>query len=154
MINPINRTRTRGESDQYKVEPYAVAADIYAHPMHYGRGGWTWYTGSAGWMYRVGLESILGLRRRGAALSINPCIPASWPEYRVLWRFGRTRYEIGVENPERRSRGVLRAELDGRPVDAACVPLMDDGQVHRVKVVLGRAPAEPALPLVAQKAER
>ncbi|HVE38657.1 MAG TPA: glucoamylase family protein [Planctomycetota bacterium] len=154
MINPINRTRTRGDSDQYKVEPYAVAADIYAHPMHYGRGGWTWYTGSAGWMYRAGLESILGLRRRGATLAINPCIPASWPEYRVLWRFGRTRYEITVENPERRSRGVLRTELDGRPVDTAGVPLVDDGQVHRVRVVLGRAPAEPALPMVAQKAER
>jgi cyclic beta-1,2-glucan synthetase len=154
MINPINRTRTRAESDQYKVEPYAVAADIYAHPMHYGRGGWTWYTGSAGWMYRAGLESILGLRRRGAALSINPCIPASWPEYRVLWRFGRARYEISVENPERRSRGVLRAELDGRPVDAAAVPLVDDGQVHRVKVVLGRSTSEPTLPMAIQKAER
>jgi cyclic beta-1,2-glucan synthetase len=155
MINPINRTRTPGDSDQYKVEPYVVAADIYAHPMHYGRGGWTWYTGSAGWMYRTGLESILGLKRRGAALAVNPCIPASWPEYRVLWRFGRTRYEVHVENPEKRSRGVLRAELDGRAVDAAAIPLVDDGQVHRVKVVLGRAPAEPSpAPLVAQKAER
>jgi cyclic beta-1,2-glucan synthetase len=154
MINPINRTRTSAESEHYKVEPYSVAADIYAHPMHFGRGGWTWYTGSAGWMYRVGLESILGLRRRGEALSINPCIPASWPEYRVLWRFGRTRYEIHVENPERRSRGVKRAEQDGRPVDPAAVPLVDDGQVHRVKVVLGRVPAEPPLPLETQKAGR
>jgi cyclic beta-1,2-glucan synthetase len=104
-------------------------------------------------MYRVGLESILGLKRRGAALSINPCIPASWPEYEVRWRFGRTRYEIRVENPERCSRGVARAELDGRPADAAAIPLVDDGQVHRVLVVLGREPAEPALQSLSQKAE-
>jgi cyclic beta-1,2-glucan synthetase len=154
MINPINRTRSRAESDVYKVEPYAVAADIYAHPMHYGRGGWTWYTGSAGWMYRVALESILGLRRRGATLSINPCIPATWPEYRVTWRHGRTRYEITVENPERCSRGVVRAELDGQRTDASAVPLVDDGQVHRVKLVMGRESSEPPVPVLTQRAER
>jgi cellobiose phosphorylase len=156
MINPINRTRSRADVEQYKVEPYVVAADIYAHPMHVGRGGWTWYSGSAGWMYRAGLESILGLKRRGAALAINPCIPASWPEYRVLWRFGRTRYEIVVENPERCSRGAVRAELDGRRADASAIPLVDDGQVHQVRVLLGREPAaeSPAAPALPQEAER
>src|SRR6185436_7700659 len=104
MINPINRTRSRAESDLYKVEPYVVAADIYAHPMHYGRGGWTWYSGSAGWMYRAGLEWILGLKRRGSTLAIDPSIPASWPEYRVSWRHGRSKLEIDVENPEKASR--------------------------------------------------
>jgi cyclic beta-1,2-glucan synthetase len=145
MINPINRTRSRSEVDVYKVEPYAVAADIYAHPMHFGRGGWTWYTGSAGWMYRVGLETILGLKRHGATLSVNPCIPAAWPEYRVLWRFGRTRYEVTVENPEKCSRGVALAELDGQRVEGSAIPLVDDGQVHRVKVILGRESTVPSL---------
>jgi len=154
MINPINRTRSRDAVDQYKVEPYVVAADIYAHPSHLGRGGWTWYTGSAGWMYRTGLESILGLKRRGAALAVDPCIPASWPEYRVAWRFGRTRYEILVENPERASRGVARAELDGRPADPSAIPVLDDGGVHQVKVVMGRTPSEPTLAAATQRAER
>ncbi|RPH48123.1 MAG: carbohydrate-binding protein, partial [Planctomycetota bacterium] len=144
MINPVNRTRTRAEVDQYKVEPYVVAADIYAHPLHYGRGGWTWYTGSAGWMYRVGLESILGLKRRGEVISINPCIPASWPEFRVFWKVGKGRYEITVENPDRCSRGVARAELDGRSVDPAAIPVPDDGGLHRIRVVLGRGTPEPS----------
>ena len=86
--------------------------------------GWTWYTGSAGWMYRAGLESILGLRRHGATFEIDPCIPAAWPAYSIAWRFGATRYEIEVANPERRCRGVARRELDGAPVDPAAIPLV------------------------------
>jgi cyclic beta-1,2-glucan synthetase len=154
MINPVNRTRSREAVEQYKVEPYVVAADIYAHPSHLGRGGWTWYTGSAGWMYRTGLESILGLKRHGAALAIDPCIPAGWPEYRVTWRLGRARYEISVENPERCTRGVARAELDGRSVDPSAIPVIDDGQPHQIKVVMGRTPSEMSLASAAQRAER
>ena len=97
-------------------------------------------------MYRAGLESILGLRRQGATFAIDPCIPASWPEYTIAWRFGRARYEITVTNPEHRCRGVAEADLDGAPVDPAAIPLVDDGGTHVVRVVLGAA-ARPVPPL-------
>jgi cyclic beta-1,2-glucan synthetase len=137
MLNPINHTRTPADVERYQVEPYVVAADVYTHPAHIGRGGWTWYTGSAAWMYRLGLESILGLRRRGRRFSIAPCIPGSWDRFRLSWRHGGSTYEIMVENPERRSRGVAEAMLDGAPVDAAAIPLEDDGTVHRLRVLMG-----------------
>jgi len=137
LLNPVNHARTAADARRYKVEPYVVAADVYSHPAHAGRGGWTWYTGSAGWMYRAGLESLLGLRRRGAAFQVSPCIPAAWPGYEMLWRFGRSRYEITVENPEHRCRGLSLVELDGAAVDPDAIPLVDDGATHRVRVVLG-----------------
>src|SRR6185295_7499635 len=83
LLNPINHARTRADVERYKVEPYVIAADVYAEPPHVGRGGWTWYTGSAGWMYRAGLESILGIRVRGARLEIDPCIPGAWSGFSV-----------------------------------------------------------------------
>jgi cyclic beta-1,2-glucan synthetase len=110
---------------------------VYAQPAYPGRGGWSWYTGSAGWLYRAGLESILGLRRRGEVFSVDPCIPSSWPAYTIAWRFGRSRYEIVVSNPARLSRGVAQAELDGAAVDPEAIPLRDDGGTHHVRVVLG-----------------
>ena len=139
MLNPINHARTPAAAEQYRTEPYALAGDIYDHPAHRGRGGWTWYTGAAGWMYRVALEGILGLQRRGAHLALNPCIPSSWPAFSVEWRFHGTVYSIRVENPEQRCRGVASASLDGAPVDAAAIPLLEDGGVHEVRVVLGAA---------------
>jgi cellobiose phosphorylase len=145
MLNPINHTRTGADVARYQTEPYAVCGDVYAHPAHPGRGGWSWYTGSAGWLYRVGLETILGLRRRGAVFEVDPCIPSSWPRYTVAWRLGHTLYEIEVLNPTRQNRGVGSAELDGAAVDARAVPLTDDGQVHRVRVVLGGAPRPAAV---------
>lgn len=137
MINPINHSRTREEAARYKVEPYVVAADVYSQSLHVGRGGWTWYTGSSGWMYRIGVESILGLRRRGAALSIEPCIPADWKQYQLFYRYRSSRYEITVENPKGKQRGVARIELDGTVLPPGDVPLQDDGQVHEVRVTLG-----------------
>ncbi len=137
MLNPVNHTRTPADVDRYKAEPYVVAGDVSAHPAHAGRGGWSWYTGSASWMYRAGLESILGLERRGANFAVDPCIPSSWPEYSITWRFGGTRYEIVVSNPERRCRGVGSAEMDDFPVDPRAIPLVDDGATHRIRVVLG-----------------
>ena len=134
---PDQPRRTPADVERYKVEPYVVAADVYTHPAHIGRGGWTWYTGSAGWMYRAGLESILGLRRRGATFVVEPCIPQAWPGYSIAWRFGATRYAIEVANPERRARGIARAELDGREVDPSAIPLRDDGGRHELRVVLG-----------------
>jgi cyclic beta-1,2-glucan synthetase len=137
LLNPVNRTRTREECERYMVEPYVVASDVYAHPAHVGRGGWTWYTGSAAWMYRVGLESILGVRRRGATLSLDPCVPTAWNQFTVRITRGATRYEIQFENPEHRSRGVARVELDGVAVDAGAIPWHDDGREHVVRAVLG-----------------
>ena len=146
MLNPINHVRTPEGVERYRVEPYVVAADVYAHPMHVGRGGWTWYTGSAGWMYRTAIEGMLGLCPNGATFAISPCIPAMWPEYSIDWRTGRTLYRIRVTNPEHRHRGVRSATLDGARVDPAAIPLRDDGETHEVVVVLGagRAMSRPA----------
>ncbi len=140
MLNPVNHTRTGPDLARYQGEPYAVAGDVSAHPEHVGRAGWTWYTGSAGWLYRAGLESMLGLRRRGGTFELDPCIPASWPEYSISWRLGRTRYEIQVVNPERRCRGVESAHLDGVAVDPFAIPLVDDGATHVLRAVLGQPP--------------
>jgi cyclic beta-1,2-glucan synthetase len=137
ILNPVNHSRTPSDVEHYKTEPYVVAGDVYARPPHAGRGGWTWYTGSAGWMYRAGLESILGLRRRGAKFSIDPCISSSWPEYRIVWRYLDTRYEITVSNPRHRNRSVANATLDGAPVNASAIPLVNDGGTHDVRIVLG-----------------
>ncbi len=137
MLNPVNHTRTGPDVARYRGEPYVVAGDVCAHPDHAGRAGWTWYTGSAGWLYRAGLESILGLRRHGDTFELDPCIPSSWPEYRITWRFGKTRHEILVSNPGRRCRGVESALLDGAVVDPRSIALVDDGGVHEVRVVLG-----------------
>jgi cyclic beta-1,2-glucan synthetase len=140
MLNPVNHGRTAAEVTRYKTEPYVMAGDVYARPPHAGRGGWSWYSGSAGWMYRAGVESILGLRRRGGVFTIDPCIPSSWPEYGMTWRFQDSRYEITVSNPARRCRGVIEATLDGAPVDAQAIPLVNDGRSHDVRIVLGDRP--------------
>jgi cyclic beta-1,2-glucan glucanotransferase len=139
LLNPINHARTRSDVHHYKVEPYVVAADIYAGAPHIGRGGWTWYTGSAGWMQRAGVESILGLRIHGACLHLDPCIPKSWATFEMTVRRQSAQYEITVDNPAGVSRGVLFAEMDGveiveRPLR---VRIVDDGAVHRVRVRLG-----------------
>jgi cyclic beta-1,2-glucan synthetase len=137
LLNPINHMRTAQDVERYRVEPYAVAADVYAHPMHVGRGGWTWYTGSAGWMYQAAVQALLGLRRTGANMSINPCIPTGWPEYSLVWNVGRSRYRVVVTNPDHVSHGIAGAQLDGVDVDHEAIPLLDDGADHEVSVVLG-----------------
>jgi cyclic beta-1,2-glucan synthetase len=137
MINPINHMRTPAGIEQYRAEPYAVAADVYAHPMHLGRGGWTWYTGSAGWMYQAAVEGLLGLRRSGATFSVTPSIPAMWPKFSIDWIVGRTSYHISVVNPDARCRGVRSVELDGAAIDPDAIPVLDDGQSHNVVVELG-----------------
>ena len=139
LINPINHASTRAGVYRYKVEPYVMAADVYAEPPHVGRGGWTWYTGSAGWMYQAGIEGILGFRLRETTLVLDPCIPPAWPGYQIDFRHHGARYEIVVENPNGVSRGVASRELDGRTLadgDVA-IPLVDDGATHRIRVVLG-----------------
>jgi cyclic beta-1,2-glucan synthetase len=147
LVNPINHMRSPEDAERYRTEPYAVAADVYAHPMHVGRGGWTWYTGSAGWMYQAAVQALLGLQRRGGTIAINPCIPTVWPEFVLEWTIGGTRYRFVVENPEHRSRGIKSAEFDGAPVDPLAIPLVSDGGEHEVRIVLGAAAARAAMPL-------
>ena len=139
MLNPVNRSRSADGARRYKLEPFVVAGDVYSRAPHDGRGGWSWYTGSSGWFFRTGLEHLLGVRRRGDTLEIAPCVPTTWPGFEVRWRFGRSLYVITVQNPQRRSRGVASATLDGTPVSAGAVPIADDGLEHRVEVVLGDA---------------
>jgi cyclic beta-1,2-glucan synthetase len=139
ILNPINRSSTRAGVHRYKVEPYVAAADVYAESPHVGRGGWTWYTGSAGWMYRAGVEWLLGFRLRGAVLHLDPCIPRAWRRYEITFRYHASRYEIAVENPHGVTRGISRVEVDGTPLASASAsfPLIDDGATRRVRVVLG-----------------
>ncbi len=137
LLNPVNHARTPADVARYRGEPYVVAGDVCAHPDHAGQAGWTWYTGAAGWLYRAGLESILGLRRHGDTFELAPCIPSGWPGFSISWRVGETRYQIEVTNPEQRCRGVTIAELDGVAVDPSAVPLVEDGALHRLRVVLG-----------------
>jgi cyclic beta-1,2-glucan synthetase len=139
MLNPINHASTRAGMHRYRVEPYVACADVYAVPPHVGRGGWTWYTGSAGWMYRAGLEWILGFRLRGATLVIDPCVPKAWPRFEVVFLYHSARYEIAVENPRGVSRGITCLELDGETLSNArpLIPLVNDGATHRVRIVLG-----------------
>ena len=139
LLNPINHARSRADTHRYKVEPYVVAADVYAAPGHVGRGGWTWYTGSAGWMQRAGVESILGLHVENGRLRLDPCIPADWPGFELTLQWGSSRYEISIQNPLSVQRGVSEIELDGmqiKPVPMG-LALVDDGDVHRISVLLG-----------------
>jgi cyclic beta-1,2-glucan synthetase len=138
VLSPIYRASRRADVHRYKVEPYAVPADVYSEPPHVGRGGWTWYTGAAGWLFRAGLEWILGLRKRGSALRIDPCIPRGWKGFAITYRHGDTVYRITVQNPKGVCRGVSRVRLDGTLLPGqALVPLSDDGGEHLVEVVLG-----------------
>ena len=139
ILNPISHSNTRAGMHRYKVEPYVVSADIYSTSPNLGRGGWTWYTGSAGWMYRAGLERMLGFRLQGETLLLDPCIPGSWRGYEITFKYHSARYEIAVENPHRVSRGVTLLELDGKEMQepSQYIALADDGATHHVRVVLG-----------------
>jgi cyclic beta-1,2-glucan synthetase len=137
MLNPICHASTEEEVMRYKIEPYVVAADVYAVGPFEGRGGWSWYTGSAGWLYRVAIEAILGFKLRGSHFTIDPCIPASWPKYEMVYSHQEARYRIVVENPHGVSRGVEMVELDGVKMEDKWVPLSGEDGMHAVRVVLG-----------------
>jgi cellobiose phosphorylase len=142
LLNPVHHSDSAEAVARYKVEPYVVAADVYSVTPHVGRGGWTWYTGSAAWLYRAGLEAVLGFHLQGDQLRIDPCIPRDWPGFQIVYRYrGRqhvSRYEITVKNPARVCRDVTHIELDGRTlaIDAP-VKLLDDGQAHKLHITLG-----------------
>jgi cellobiose phosphorylase len=127
MINPVNHASSAEAMALYKVEPYAVAADVYAVAPHTGRGGWTWYTGSAGWMYRLMVESLLGVRREGDRLRIAPCLPANWPGFKLRYRYGNTVYDIQVRN----------GGAEGSAQGDHTIALVDDGQAHRIDIQIG-----------------
>jgi cyclic beta-1,2-glucan synthetase len=141
MINPVNHTATRAGVLRYKVEPYVVAADVYSVPPHVGRGGWTWYSGSAGWLYRAGVEAILGLRLQGDFLVLDPCIPRAWPGFDMTLRYRGALYEISIHNPNSVSKGVAIVEMDGvaQPVSGgkARLRLRDDRIAHTIKLTMG-----------------
>lgn len=137
MINPVNHTRTSIECATYKVEPYVMAADVYAVSLHVGRGGWTWYTGAAGWMYRVGIEYILGFKKEGDKLIINPCIPKNWFEYEIKYRYKSTTYNIKVRNPNKVNKGVDKIYIDGSIIKEKFIHLVNDNREHVVEVILG-----------------
>jgi len=140
LLNPINHSSTRAGLHKYKVEPYAAVGDVYAVPPHTGRGGWTWYTGSAGWMYRAGLESILGFKLQEQILKVNPCVPRWWREFEITYRRGHTTYRIRIENPLGICCGVATLELDGKAQANETITLTDDGQTHNVRIVMGERP--------------
>jgi cyclic beta-1,2-glucan synthetase len=139
LMNPVNHSSTRAAIHRYKVEPYVMCADVYSAPAHIGRGGWTWYTGSAAWTYRSAVEGILGLGLRGSVLRVNPCIARTWPGFEVTYKHGSSRYRIAVENPHGVCRGIIRASLDGRdiPVAPCDIALADDGSYHYARITLG-----------------
>jgi cyclic beta-1,2-glucan synthetase len=147
LLNPINHSLTPEAADRYKVEPYVIAADVYSTAPHEGRGGWTWYTGSAGWMYRAGIEGLLGLTQRGTDLLLDPCFPAAWPRLEASVRHGDTRFEIVIDNPDHSGHGILSARLDGTPVHSGSGPLVLPltGRAHRVQLrMTARAEASKA----------
>jgi cyclic beta-1,2-glucan synthetase len=152
LLNPIQHADTPEKMRRYMVEPYGIAADIYSQAAlpvleaglsRTGSGGWTGYTGSAGWMYRLGIEAILGLSRVGNALSIKPCIPGNWPGFKMDYRFGSTHYKISVENPSGVNRGVRQILLDGIPLPTGSVSLIDDHQPHEVRVIMDSSQDPP-----------
>jgi cyclic beta-1,2-glucan synthetase len=139
LLNPINHASTTAGIHRYKVEPYVVCADVYSAPSHVGRGGWTWYSGSAGWMYRTAVEGILGIKVCGTTLVVDPCIPRAWPGFEFTYKHGTSRYRITVKNPRGVTRGIAQASLDGKDLAGARdgIQLMDDGRYHYGEITLG-----------------
>jgi cellobiose phosphorylase len=138
MLNPITHGDTSEKAGRYRVEPYVVAADVYSSAPHTGRGGWTWYTGSASWMYRLGIEAILGLKRMGERLAIDPCIPSDWANFELTYSDNQTLYIIRVSNPQHVNRGVIQTTIDGTIVPNGSIPLLKDGGRHEVQIELGK----------------
>jgi cyclic beta-1,2-glucan synthetase len=135
-LNPIARTASREDVERYKTEPYAVAGDVYSEPPHVGRGGWSWYTGSAAWLYRAGIEGILGIRIRGSTLSLAPCVPWNWPGFTVELRYGAAHYEIAVLRRSDTGADDVDLVVDGEAYSKPIIRLVDDGRRHRVQFAL------------------
>jgi len=139
MLNPIEHARDAEAVWRYGVEPYVVAADVYRLPGQVGHGGWSWYTGSAAWMYRAWVEEVLGLKVRGNYMQVNPVVPGSWKGFSLNYRCGETIYEIQVENPEGCEHGVAWVEMDGQRVPDGIIPLERGLIKHRILVHVGNS---------------
>lgn len=136
LLNPIEHTRTKENVLRYKVEPYVMAADVYASSNMLGRGGWTWYTGSSSWYYISGLEYILGIFKRGNVLIINPCIPHEWQFFKVDYLYGETKYKIEIKNPNQKSNGFTSISFDNNFINTNEIELIDDQKEHVVEIVM------------------
>jgi cellobiose phosphorylase len=136
LINPVHHSDTPEKVERFRVEPYVIAADVYSTAPHNGRGGWTWYTGSASWMYRLGTERLLGINRFADHLEIHPSIPGDWKEYQINYKFGKTMYHIRVENSLGNGTEVSQITVDGKPLPNLEIPLADDGKTREIVVTL------------------
>ncbi len=141
LINPVNHGLTPEAIAIYKVEPYVVSADVYAVSPHIGRGGWSWYTGSAGWMYRLILESLLGIHLEGDHLSLSPCLPEDWPEIKIHYRYRETMYhlvirQVSAMDEANGDHGATHVSLDGEILSSTNIPLVDDRGEHWVELVM------------------
>jgi len=143
MLNPVNHGDTPESIERYKVEPYVMCADIYAAPPHTGRGGWTWYTGAAGWMYRLTVETLLGLQLEVDHLRIAPCVPADWDAYKIHYRYRETAYHIAIMRVSEASAQGIQVTMDGIERPDNLIPLLDDRQDHTVEVRITPLPAAP-----------
>lgn len=136
LINPINHTNNAMEYLRYKLEPYVIAGDVYSVHPNAGRGGWSWYTGAAGWMYKAGLEYILGFQKNGNTLIMDPCIPREWKEYTIKYNYLSTTYNIKVNNPKGINKGVSKTSIDGEMSVGNLIKLVDDGKLHDVEIFM------------------
>ena len=146
ILNPIIHSDSEEKAALYRVEPYVISADIYSKPPHLGRGGWTWYTGSAAWMYRLGLTALLGFKKTGNTLRVDPVIPPTWDGFEMTYKFGATSYQIRVNNPTHIAHSVQLVKLDGKILDQKAIPLVSDGQEHSVEVLMGDQEERKTLP--------
>jgi cellobiose phosphorylase len=144
LLNPLLRTADTESAQRYRVEPYVLAGDIYSQPPHTGRGGWTWYTGAAGWYYRVAIETVLGFQLSGSRLKMDPCIPSTWPGFELTYRRHKATYRIKVANPHGVERGVRGIRVDGVPQDTSGIELMADGKEHVIEIEMGSLAANAA----------
>jgi cellobiose phosphorylase len=140
MINPVNHGLTASDISRYKVEPYVLAADVYSLPPHAGRGGWTWYTGSAGWLYRLIIESFLGLQLEGNQLTVVPCIPEEWASCKIHYRYKSSCYHISIT--QTRSAEATNTLVDGVQQLGNLITLADDGADHQVDITLSNKSAK------------
>ena len=136
IINPIEHTKTKEAVNRYKVEPYVIAADVYGVGNLIGRGGWTWYTGSSSWMYKAGIEYILGLKIQNEILSIKPAIPSDWKEYSIRYEYKSSVYNIKVKNPNGKSTEVEKFIVNGIEVEEKQVKLIDNGKINEIEVIM------------------
>lgn len=134
MINPIEHSRTKESAKKYKVEPYVIAADVYGQKNLAGRGGWTWYTGSASWMYEAGIKYILGLKIEKNKLKIEPCIPNDWKEYSIKYQYGNSIYHIHVQNQNGKETGVTCFLLDGQEIEEKEIQMNTNGGIYNIEV--------------------